>query len=477
MTRGRPSAELSGAELTGAELTGAERIGAERTRAVLGRVLLGLAGLAGSALLPGCGNESVGGPGEVPLDQRFDCSNEGRTGFVAAIMNEYYLWYDHIPEDLEYGASTTPEQLLELMRYKELDHWSGMQLIVERDRFFGQGRFDGYGYTLGRDEQNQVRISWVHTDSPAGHAGLDRGARLVALDGQTIEALEAQGTIYNVLAQPTVVHTFEELDGTVHDVELTQGEVVITSVKATQVLETSAGPVGYFMFTSFVAPAEAELEAAFQSFQDWEATNGQTIDQLIVDLRYNGGGLLSTAAFLGSLIEQSGAGQPLIIETYNDRHQESNRRRLMFELPEARSVSRVVFLTGPGTASASEQVINGLKPYTQVETVGLKSLGKPVGADSFQHCNYALAPITFHSLNADGEGDFFQGIEPACDAHDDLLHALGDPEEAMMKSALALLEGRVCEPLDALRSSRSAPARQRAPAPLPGRIPDFLGWY
>ncbi|MET0410313.1 MAG: hypothetical protein ABW217_03405, partial [Polyangiaceae bacterium] len=148
------------------------------------RTLLGLVGLACIALVSGCGSEIEGGPDELPLDQQFDCTNEGRKGFVGAIMNDYYLWYDHIPADLDYDLAATPEQLLELMRYKELDHWSGMQPIAERERFFGQGRFDGYGYTLGRDEQNQVRIQWVHTDSPAGHAGLDRGARLVALDGQ-----------------------------------------------------------------------------------------------------------------------------------------------------------------------------------------------------------------------------------------------------------------------------------------------------
>jgi hypothetical protein len=448
-------------------------------RGWVARTLFGFAGLCGIGLAPACGSEIEGGEYQVPLNERFDCSNEGRKGFVRAIMNDYYLWYDQIPADLDYDGAATPEQLLELMRYKELDHWSGMQPLVERERFFGQGRFDGYGYTLGQDVDGSVRISWVHTDSPAGHAGLDRGARLRALAGTPVEELLAQNTFYSTLAQPTVVHTFEELDGTVHDVELTQGEVVITSVKAAQVLETSAGPVGYFMFTSFVGPSEAELKAAFTSFHEWEAANGQTIDQLIVDLRYNGGGLLSTAALLGSLIEQSGAGQPLIVETYNDRHPEANRRRLMFEVPEATSVSRVVFLTGPGTASASEQVINGLRPYTEVETVGQRTLGKPVGADSFEHCGFALAPITFHSLNADGEGDFFQGIEPACDAHDDLLHGLGDPEEAMMKSALDVIEGRVCEPLDNLRSSLGAGPRvpEKAPAPLPGSVPGFLGWY
>jgi hypothetical protein len=445
--------------------------------AALWRALYGAASLASLGLTLGCSSE-LDDSAPPSLNEQFDCTNDGRKGFVAAVMNDYYLWYDHIPE-IDYASVETPEQLLDLMLYKDLDHWSGMQEIADRNRFFGQGRFDGFGYTLGEDENHDVRVTLVHTDSPAGRAGIDRGARLLALNGISLEQLFAQNTFYSELAKPEVTHTFEELDGAVHDVELTQGEVVITSVKSTTVLETSAGPVGYFMFTSFVEPAEPELKAAFQSFHDWEAANGRTIDQLIVDLRYNGGGLLSTAALLGSLIEQSAAGQPLIVETYNARHQDRNRRRLMFEVDEATSASRVVFLTGPGTASASEQVINGLRPYTEVETVGQTSLGKPVGADSFEHCGYALVPITFHSLNAAGAGDFFQGIDPACDARDDLLHVLGDPDEAMLKAALTLVEGRVCEPPDALRSSLSAPPREAALAarPLGGRMPGFLGWY
>ena len=103
---------------------------------------------------------------------------------------------------------------------------------------------------------------------------------------------------------------------------------------------------------SFVGPAENELRNAFAYFKSWEAENGQAIDQLVVDLRYNGGGLLQTAALLGSLIERSAAGKPLIVETYNSRHPELNRRRLMFEEPQATSVSRVVFLTAPGTELA-----------------------------------------------------------------------------------------------------------------------------
>lgn len=430
-----------------------------------------IAGLAAAALT-GCGIDAADTFDVTPED----CTIEGRKAFISSIMNEYYLWYDRIPA-IDYDAVATPEELLYSMLYKERDAWSGMQRIEQRDRFFGQGRFDGFGYTLNLTADGSIRIAWVHTESAAGRAGLDRGARLVAVNGVDANELLQQGRLFNELAQPEVAHTFELPDGTQQLYDLAQGEVVITSIKGTRVLESLAGPVGYFMFTSFVEPAEAELLVTFETFKQWERENGRSIDTLVVDLRYNGGGLLKTAALLGSLIEKSAAGRPLIIETYNDRHPELNRERLMGEVPQAISASRVVFLTGPGTASASEQVINGLRPYTDVETVGQRTLGKPVGADMWPHCGYAIAPITFHSLNADGEGEYFEGIEPACSAHDDLLHGFGDPDEAMMNAALALVEGRSCEPTASVPSDEALP-KSLPPRLLPdGRIPGFHGWY
>jgi hypothetical protein len=256
-----------------------------------------------------------------------------------------------------------------------------------------------------------------------------------------------------------------------------QGDVQITSVKSPTVLDTPSGPVGYLMFTTFVLPGEAELKQTFSGFR------AQGISRLVIDLRYNGGGLLRTAALLGSLIESDAAGQPLIVETYNDQHPDLNRRRLMFETPESVNASHVVFLTTGRTASASEQVINGLRPYLDVDIVGTTTLGKPVGADSWDHCEYTLAPITFHSLNAVGEGDFFGGIQPSCEVGDDLLHRLGDPEEAQLGAALRLLAGQPCEVDKALapaaRIGRQSGGRGSADAfdGRLGRFPESPGLY
>lgn len=421
------------------------------------RLLGAVALLAG---LPACSDL------EPPID---DCSVAGRKAFVADIMTDVYLWYDRVPE-VDYDAIESPEELMRAMSFRELDHWSGMQQLLERQDFFDRGRYQGLGYTLGLDAEGRVRISWVHEGSAAGRAGLDRGALLVGVNGRPIEELSSS-ELNTELARDVVVHRIEELDGSVRDVELAQGEVEITTVKASSVLDTPSGPVGYLMFTTFVLPGEDELKRAFVQFRD------QGVKQLVIDLRYNGGGLLRTAALLGSLIEKSATGQPLIVETYNERYSALNRERLMFDVDEGLSAEHVVFLTTGRTASASEQVINGLLPYVEVDVVGTRTLGKPVGADSWEHCGYAIAPITFHSLNANGEGDYFGGIAPACQVEDDLLHRLGDPEEAQLSAALDLLDGQACESEKAREPVAAAGASASGEGFFGGPIPGFPGWY
>lgn len=432
--------------------------------------------LALSGALSACSGQSA---------TEFDCSVQGQKAYVASIMSNYYLWYDRVPA-VDYAAADSPEELLQQMTYTELDHWSGMQRQAERTEFFDQGRFQGLGYALGHDDAGGLRISWVHEGSAAGRAGLDRGALILGVNGLRIEDLSS-GELGSELSQDVVVHRVQELNGTIHDVELRQGDVEITSVKSIKVLPSARGPVGYLMFTTFVRPGEQELRDAFEQFR------AAQVHELVIDLRYNGGGLLSTAALLGSLIDSAAAGEPLIVETYNDLHPEMNRRRLMFEAPQAVDARRVVFLVTGRTASASEQVINGLEPYLDVQVVGSRTLGKPVGADSWTHCDYAIAPITFHSLNADGAGDYFHGIEPVCEADDDLLHLLGDPEEAQLHAALRLLDGEPCsgsaDPLQdaslpGAEAASSPGLRPKAlrrtvpPEPLPpGPVPDLPGWY
>lgn len=415
---------------------------------------------AALALLAACGE------GELP---EVDCSVEARKAFVADLMTDYYLWYDQVPE-VDIAAAESPEELMSQMMFPGLDRWSGMQQQAARQQYFDQGRYQGLGYTIVPDPSGGLRVSWVHEGSAAGRAGLDRGALLVTINGRSVAEL-GSAELGVELGAPVVTHHVVELDGSERDVELEQGDVDITSVKSATVLETPSGPVGYFMLTTFVRPGEDELRAAFRDFQ------AAGVERLVVDVRYNGGGLLSTAALLGSLINSGAAGQPLIIETYNDRHTELNRRRLLFAQDEALDATEVVFLTSGRTASASEQVINGLAPYLdRVALVGTRTLGKPVGADSWDHCGYSITPITFHSLNANGEGDYFDGIQPDCSAEDDLFHRLGDPEERLLGAALRIFERQPCEAASAELEDKSTASRALPELP-PGPVPELIGTY
>lgn len=417
-----------------------------------GRVLLGAVfGLV-------AGVACVGDVG-LPAIAEDDCSLDARKQFVDVLMRDYYLWYDQIPETVDYDAAETPEALMRAMMYRSVDRWSGMQELVERTQYFGQGRYQGFGYILDIDSEGALRVSWSHEGSPAGQANFVRGDELVAVNGQPLQELTDQ-ELGAALNADVLEHTLVSLQGVERTVELTKGDVNITSVKSTTILDRADGKVGYLMFTNFVDPADAELRTAFATFQE------AGVERLVIDLRYNSGGLLRIAALLGSLIRSESADEALIVETYNDRHPDENRRRLLFETQEGVNASQVVFLTGPRTASASEQVINGLRPYLDVQVVGTRTLGKPVGADSWEHCGFAIVPITFQSLNADGEGEFFGGIEPDCVAGDDLLHLLGDPEEAQLKGALALMEGGRCSPVETeSKSLQSKPAVRRLALP------------
>ncbi len=130
----------------------------------------------------------------------------------------------------------------------------------------------------------------------------------------------------------------------------------------------------------------------------------------------------------------------------------------------ALSLGRIVFITTGATASASEIVINGLEPFVEVAIVGSTTFGKPVGQLGFAFCERVLRPASFQTVNADGEGEFFAGIAPDCEAEDDLSKPLGDPREASMAEALHLLETGTCSTPAATIDSTAPRAKAAAAA-------------
>ncbi len=225
-----------------------------------------------------------------------------------------------------------------------------------------------------------------------------------------------------------------------------------------------AVPVGYFNLRSFISTAEAPLRDAYADFR------AQGVEYFVVDLRYNGGGLVSVAELIGDLNGAARDDSDVYLEMrFNDRKSRGNDVVRHFQ-PRAESVApvRIAFITTGLTASASEIVINSLAPWAEVAIVGDDTLGKPVGQAAFDlsGCDLRLRLIAFQFNNADGQGEYYEGLAStlpfACRADDDLAHAPGDPAEASTAEALAWLGTGACT--EVLAAEAALPGKGRVGA-------------
>jgi C-terminal processing protease CtpA/Prc len=394
-------------------------------------LMRGLA-LVASLLLTSC---------EAEQEPAFDCSPDAQKAFVQYVMSTVYLWADRVPE-IDIADYATPAEVLEAMAYREVDRWSGVIPLKPYVDYFEHGETFGFGYST-TTETGELRVNWVVQSAPAGQAGMRRGDTILGIGGYTIAEIEAEHLWETVLGPnergTPVVHRVRHVDGEEEDLTIEKDVVAVDRVPVVKVFPDEQGNIGYVLFMGFVGPSEADLRAAFELLRE------QDVKRLIVDLRYNGGGYVWIAGLVGSLIGgPEHAGEILLRNAYNPDYADWDGEMRLTDEPEAISAEQVIFLTSGGTASASELLINGLKPFMDVKLVGGRTYGKPVGADAWQYCDNVVSPITFRSLNALGEGDYFQGIPVDCEVADDLDHMLGDERESRLQAALALMAGEGC---------------------------------
>jgi C-terminal processing protease CtpA/Prc len=430
------------------------------------------AALAAAALVA-CGG---GGGGGISSADR--CSLTSQKQFVLDATREWYLFQALLPPSVNIADFATPQELLDSLtataRAQGKDRFfSFLTTRQADDSFFQEGQFIGFGIRLSI-QGNRLFVSEVFEASPAADGGLTRGVEITAVDSGSgfvpIATILATDPNLEQALGPANEGVqrglrFLRLDGQQVEVTLTKRIVTILPVPAaggTAILSLPSNPsvpVGYIHLRTFISTAETPLRNAYAQFR------AQGIDYIIVDLRDNGGGLVSIADFIGDLHGRNRAATDVISKmVFNAAKSSNNSIRRFQTQPESIAPVRIAFITTGGTASASELVINSMKPWTEIAIVGADTFGKPVGQSAFDMsgCDLRLRLISFKVTNAADEGDYFGGLAStlafACRATDDYSRAPGDALEDSTAEALGWLGTGACGQI----MSSQAPGLQMA---------------
>lgn len=368
-----------------------------------------------------------------------ECSLQQQNRFVRDVMSDVYLWRQHVPA-LDIARLDSPESVLAATRYRSLDStFSYITSQTASDALFARSEYTGVGLSsIWRGDR--LFISQVFPGSAASDAGLQRGDEIVEVGGRTIPELIQSGTI-DVFASAPTIDMVALRNGRRLVARLIKRAVTIPPVSNARTLNVDGRRVGYVFFRNFTEPSVNALNTTFVELKR------QGVTELVLDLRYNSGGLVTIAQYLGGLIGGTLTnGQIFASYSHNDRHEPRDRILRFRAMDHSLRLNRVFVITTRTSASASEVLINALRPFMPVVVVGERTYGKPVGQYLLRFCDRVIAPVAFALRNADGEGDFFAGLPVTCAAEDDLGHEFGDASEASLREVLTHLRTGACSP-------------------------------
>ncbi|MFZ6817435.1 S41 family peptidase [Undibacterium sp. Ji22W] len=397
-------------------------------------------------------NNSSGGNTEIGLPGVYAniCTPSVEKSWVRAHLNDVYLWYKLIV-DVPAANYSTPQSYFDALLVKQNDRFSFTANKDEIDGYFEAGEDVGFGYKLV-NQNNQLRVAYVQPGSPADLQQIKRGAQIIGLNGTPIGQISYDNQIaalYPSSSQTTTRFEIKDVGAsTARSVDLKATTVITKPVLQNKIITTADNRrLGYLVFTDHIATASDPLVNSLREFKE------QGINDLVLDVRYNGGGYIYIANEVASMIAGTKA-QGHVFEQlqYNDKHADwtaqskfmfTNKSRSGMDLPQL-NLTRVFVLTSARTCSASESIINGLSPFVQVITIGGTTCGKPYGFSQTDNCNTAYFAIEFDGINDAGKGGYVNGFAPTCPATDDLEHDLGTLNERLLANAAAYSKSGIC---------------------------------
>lgn len=351
-------------------------------------------------------------------------------------MKDWYLWYETMP-NVSAKDFVTRQELLDTLIFDLLDKWSYIQETSDYNNYNSKGIYTGHGIGLRWNTEGQLKVAFIFDDSDMYASGVARGWEVTQINGESV----TPGTIIDTaLLGPDEegiqnTFTFRTLTGGTQVITSSKKYININAVLHSEIIDVAGKQAGYFVLQNFTNPASDELSVLFSDF------DAENIDELIVDLRYNPGGILQISRYLGNLIAGEIANKGAFVKyVYNDKKADNNATLRFHPEDYSLILTRVFIITSASTASASEVLINALQPYLDVYVVGDITEGKPVGMIAKQYTDYTLVPVTFYMYNKDDEGEYFDGLQPDQFVADDLDEAFGSQEEDCLKEILYYIE-------------------------------------
>jgi C-terminal processing protease CtpA/Prc len=415
-------------------------------------------------------------PTPTPTPTPTTSAIQEQLGFAEAVLNEWYLFPDLLDTSVDTADFDNVQDYLDARvapaRAQGIDRGFTFATSIEEEQaLINSGSSGGsFGIRLAYDTVNdRVFVLEAFENGNAFKAGMDRGTELLGIatpgqNEQLVSSLMATGgpqAVADALGpgDEGVTRTlrFAQAGGAVITQDITKTDFSLDPVSdrygALTITDGSA-QVGYINLRTFIiADAADQLREAFAGFQ------ASGITELIIDFRYNGGGLVDVADTFGDLLNDGREGEvwsetevrPERVEDFEDSG--GVRFRNLQTEPNAIRATRIAFIARGGTASASELVINAMLPYldpANIALIGADTFGKPVGQFAFDLDGFDLRvrPVSFKTNNADGDGEYFTGlasvIPNTCRAGDDIFSPLGDPAEESIAQALSFLRGEPC---------------------------------
>lgn len=464
----------------------------------MSRLLL-LAASAAAVLVASCGSGGGGSavpsggssatptptptPTPSPTPSPSGCTLRERQNWAAAQLDEWYLFPETLPASRNPASYATVSDYVDALtasaRAQGRDrYFTYIDSIAAEDAYYSSGQTAGFGIRLRYDSgARRLFVAEAYETAPGHAGGLRRGAEILAIgpgasaltDVSTLFARGGEQAVAEALGPgtPGLTRAMRVSDsGGTRVISLAKADYSLQPVSpayGAKILTDSGRQVGYINLRTFISTADPALRTAFDQLRS------AGVREIIVDLRYNGGGLVRIAELMSDLL--GGGRTSLDVQSYTEfrpSKSQYDETRHFERQPQSLAPVKIAFITTEASASASELVINNMLPWLKEDVilVGADTYGKPVGqiAQDREACDDRLRIVAFAIRNADRQGAYFTGLASSigrtCRAEDDISHEMGSAEEDSTRVALAALRGNSCTPLTGISTQQS-----RAPRP------------